>query len=83
MLFAKGYYMNLHSLTDVPLWLKSLRLHKYQSLFADMNYEEMLHMSEDYLAEKVSVCVCACACACACACSVCYCCTKALVCILN
>ena len=42
---------------DVPLWLKSLRLHKYQYLFADMDYEEMLQVTEDYLSEKVSVCV--------------------------
>ena len=62
--------------TDVPLWLKSLRLHKYQYLFTDMEYEQMLSMTEDYLTEKVCVCVCGgggggCACVCVCVCS-CY-----------
>lgn len=41
--------------SDVPAWLKSLRLHKYQHLFADLNYEEMLRMKEDYLEEKVFI----------------------------
>ena len=41
--------------SDVPAWLKSLRLHKYQHLFADLNYEEMLQMKEDYLEEKVFI----------------------------
>ena len=40
-------------LLDVPQWLKSLRLHKYQYLFADLTYEEMLQMKENYLEEKV------------------------------
>ncbi|XP_053577561.1 protein Smaug homolog 2 isoform X2 [Bombina bombina] len=31
---------------DVPLWLKSLRLHKYASLFSQMSYEEMMTLTE-------------------------------------
>ena len=46
--------------TDVPMWLKSLRLHKYQHLFAELGYEEMLQISEDYLEEKVCVYMCVC-----------------------
>ena len=38
---------------DVPMWLKSLRLHKYLSLFADLSYEEMLQISDEYLERKV------------------------------
>jgi hypothetical protein len=41
------------SLPDVPVWLKSLRLHKYQHLFAELGYEEMLTMQETYLEQKV------------------------------
>ena len=39
--------------TDVPLWLKSLRLHKYQYLFVDLTYEEMLQMAEEHLEDEV------------------------------
>ncbi|XP_063061147.1 protein Smaug homolog 2 isoform X2 [Engraulis encrasicolus] len=34
---------------DVPTWLKSLRLHKYASLFSQMSYEEMMTLSEHHL----------------------------------
>ena len=37
---------------DVPGWLKSLRLHKYQYLFATLSYEEMLELDEDKLEEN-------------------------------
>ncbi|KYN28901.1 PREDICTED: protein Smaug homolog 1 [Trachymyrmex cornetzi] len=37
---------------DVQLWLKTLRLHKYSYLFATMNYEDMLQLTEDQLAEQ-------------------------------
>ena len=40
---------------DVPSWLKSLRLHKYQGLFQQMSYEEMLTLTEDDLERMVSV----------------------------
>jgi len=43
-------YINI---TDVPLWLKSLRLHKYSQLFARMNYDEMLELTEEKLEQKV------------------------------
>uniref|UniRef100_A0A3Q1JM36 SAM domain-containing protein n=1 Tax=Anabas testudineus TaxID=64144 RepID=A0A3Q1JM36_ANATE len=34
---------------DVPAWLKSLRLHKYASLFSQMTYEEMMILTEQHL----------------------------------
>uniref|UniRef100_A0A671LDR5 Protein Smaug homolog 2-like n=1 Tax=Sinocyclocheilus anshuiensis TaxID=1608454 RepID=A0A671LDR5_9TELE len=34
---------------DVPSWLKSLRLHKYASLFCQMTYEEMMILTEKHL----------------------------------
>ncbi|XP_066589369.1 protein Smaug homolog 1 isoform X2 [Prorops nasuta] len=37
---------------DVPSWLKTLRLHKYSYLFTTLNYEEMLTLTEDQLAEQ-------------------------------
>ena len=42
------------SLSDIPTWLKSLRLHKYQSLFVDMTYEELLGITEEFLHKKVT-----------------------------
>lgn len=39
---------------NVNTWLKSLRLHKYQWLFADMTYEKMLAVNEEYL-ERLSI----------------------------
>uniref|UniRef100_A0A673LKS6 Protein Smaug homolog 2-like n=1 Tax=Sinocyclocheilus rhinocerous TaxID=307959 RepID=A0A673LKS6_9TELE len=34
---------------NVPSWLKSLRLHKYASLFCQMTYEEMMIITEKHL----------------------------------
>lgn len=42
------------SITDVPAWLKSLRLHKYASLFSQMTYEEMMILTEQHLESQVS-----------------------------
>ncbi|XP_010890654.1 protein Smaug homolog 1 isoform X4 [Esox lucius] len=35
--------------TNVPAWLKSLRLHKYASLFSTMTYDEMMSLTEQQL----------------------------------
>uniref|UniRef100_A0A672PGR8 Protein Smaug homolog 1 n=1 Tax=Sinocyclocheilus grahami TaxID=75366 RepID=A0A672PGR8_SINGR len=35
--------------TNVPAWLKSLRLHKYAGLFSTMTYDEMLSLTEQQL----------------------------------
>ncbi|XP_074522444.1 protein Smaug homolog 1 isoform X2 [Halichoeres trimaculatus] len=41
--------------TNVPAWLKSLRLHKYAALFSTMTYDEMMSLSEEQLeAQKVT-----------------------------
>lgn len=37
---------------DVPIWLKSLRLHKYSMLFQTLSYEEMLNLSEEWLEQQ-------------------------------
>lgn len=37
---------------EVPVWLKSLRLHKYSYLFKQLSYEEMLGITEDMLKQQ-------------------------------
>lgn len=37
---------------DFNPWLKSLRLHKYNDLFASMKYDEMMQLNEETLAKK-------------------------------
>ncbi|RUS88180.1 hypothetical protein EGW08_004077 [Elysia chlorotica] len=37
---------------EVPVWLKSLRLHKYSYLFKQLSYEEMLGITEDLLEQQ-------------------------------
>uniref|UniRef100_A0A3B3RQW9 Protein Smaug homolog 1 n=1 Tax=Paramormyrops kingsleyae TaxID=1676925 RepID=A0A3B3RQW9_9TELE len=37
------------TITNVPAWLKSLRLHKYASLFSTMTYDEMMSLTEQQL----------------------------------
>ncbi|KAL8604800.1 hypothetical protein ACOMHN_028428 [Nucella lapillus] len=40
---------------EVPVWLKTLRLHKYSYLFRQMAYEDMLNITEEWLeAQKVT-----------------------------
>lgn len=39
--------------SDVPSWLKSLRLHKYAALFSQMSYEEMMTLTEQHLESQV------------------------------
>ncbi|XP_055380872.1 protein Smaug [Condylostylus longicornis] len=36
-------------MSNIGQWLKSLRLHKYVGIFANMTYDNMLEISEDYL----------------------------------
>ncbi|KAM8763298.1 protein Smaug homolog 1 isoform 4-T4 [Acanthopagrus schlegelii] len=40
--------------TNVPAWLKSLRLHKYAALFSTMTYDEMLSLTEEQLEAQVT-----------------------------
>lgn len=44
-----GFGLDGSGMKDVPSWLKSLRLHKYAYLFANMSYEEMMGLTEDKL----------------------------------
>lgn len=45
--------------SDVPGWLKSLRLHKYAALFSTMTYDEMMSLTEQQLEAQVCVLICA------------------------
>lgn len=36
-------------MSNIAVWLKSLRLHKYQWLFTNTTYEQMMEMTEEYL----------------------------------
>ncbi|KAL3214004.1 hypothetical protein MRX96_007400 [Rhipicephalus microplus] len=44
-----GFNLDGSGMKDVPSWLKSLRLHKYAYLFANMSYEEMMNLTEEKL----------------------------------
>ncbi|XP_039572466.1 LOW QUALITY PROTEIN: protein Smaug homolog 2 [Passer montanus] len=46
---ARGVRCSDGAPPDVPSWLKSLRLHKYAALFAQMSYEEMMTLTERHL----------------------------------
>ena len=46
---------HLNCSVDVPTWLKSLRLHKYASLFSTMTYDEMMSLTEEQLEAQVAV----------------------------
>ncbi len=43
---------------DVPVWLKSLRLHKYAYLFQQLTYEEMMSLTETWLEQQVNTAHC-------------------------
>jgi hypothetical protein len=38
--------------SDVPVWLKSLRLHKYTRMFQEMTYDEMMALNDQKLEER-------------------------------
>ncbi|KAI6188882.1 Protein Smaug [Aphelenchoides besseyi] len=42
----------LPGMKDVPLWLKSLRLHKYTRLFQEMPYDEMMALNDQRLEQR-------------------------------
>ena len=42
-------------LSDVSMWLKSLRLHKYLFIFEKLSYQEMMGLTEDWLAGQVAI----------------------------
>ncbi|CAO3597466.1 unnamed protein product [Absidia cylindrospora] len=44
--------VHIRLLEDIPLWLKSLRLHKYTHIFQSMTWQTMVKLSDDDLKEK-------------------------------
>lgn len=40
------------SILDVPAWLRSLRLHKYNPIFETMKWQDMLKMDDEALLGK-------------------------------
>ncbi|XP_056881262.1 protein Smaug homolog 1 [Takifugu flavidus] len=54
-LHRSSFHEEGSGMRDVPTWLKSLRLHKYASLFSTMTYDEMMSLTEEQLeAQKVT-----------------------------
>ncbi|KAL3874918.1 hypothetical protein ACJMK2_037870 [Sinanodonta woodiana] len=50
--FRNTFMEEASGMRDVPLWLKSLRLHKYSYLFQQLTYEEMMNLSEQWLEQQ-------------------------------
>ncbi|KAI8879013.1 hypothetical protein K501DRAFT_227418 [Backusella circina FSU 941] len=44
--------VDMQLLEDVPAWLRSLRLHKYNPIFETMKWQDMLKMDDEALLEK-------------------------------
>lgn len=43
--------LNIYT-TDVPAWLRSLRLHKYNPIFETIKWQDMLKMDDEALLNK-------------------------------
>ncbi|RUS14075.1 hypothetical protein BC937DRAFT_94388 [Endogone sp. FLAS-F59071] len=39
-------------LTDIPAWLRSLRLHKYNDVFSGLRWQDIVKMSDEDLMDK-------------------------------
>ena len=39
-------------LLDIPMWLKSLRLHKYSTILKDFYWEDLIELDDDFLNKK-------------------------------
>jgi hypothetical protein len=44
--------IDVNLLSDVPAWLRSLRLHKYQPIFEGSNWKEMVMLDDKALEDK-------------------------------
>lgn len=44
--------VDMEILEDVPAWLRSLRLHKYNNIFESMKWQDMVKMNDDDLTAK-------------------------------
>lgn len=48
-------FVNHFYIIDIPAWLRSLRLHKYNSIFSDTNWQTIVKMNDaDLLAKGVA-----------------------------
>ncbi|KJH48470.1 hypothetical protein DICVIV_05454 [Dictyocaulus viviparus] len=45
-------FYGIYRISNVPAWLKSLRLHKYTSMFAELTYEQMMALNEAELERR-------------------------------
>ncbi|OAD76736.1 hypothetical protein PHYBLDRAFT_109350, partial [Phycomyces blakesleeanus NRRL 1555(-)] len=43
---------DLQLLQDIPAWLRSLRLHKYNPIFETWKWQEMVKLNDEALSEK-------------------------------
>jgi hypothetical protein len=43
---------NIISLLDIPAWFRSLRLHKYNSIFEPMKWQDIIKLTDEELTEK-------------------------------
>ncbi|KAI8991440.1 hypothetical protein BDF20DRAFT_831477 [Mycotypha africana] len=44
--------VDMELLKDIPAWLRSLRLHKYNPIFADCKWQEMIKMTDEDLLKR-------------------------------
>ncbi|KAJ2507872.1 Flap-structured DNA-binding and RNA-binding protein, partial [Coemansia sp. RSA 2049] len=44
--------VDLELVKDIPAWLRSLRLHKYTDCFADMDWTDVVSLSDEQLQAK-------------------------------
>ncbi|KAI9032289.1 hypothetical protein DFJ74DRAFT_653943 [Hyaloraphidium curvatum] len=47
--FRPNEHIEVDQLQDIPSWLRSLRLHKYTSLFENISWKEMIKLTEEEL----------------------------------
>lgn len=51
--FAENNSNQSFVVSDVPMWLKGLRLHKYTPLFQQLEYDQMMQLDEQQLELRV------------------------------
>lgn len=49
---TNSYILRFFLLTDVTAWLRSLRLHKYNSIFEPMRWQDIVKLDDDALQAK-------------------------------
>jgi hypothetical protein len=48
----KNLNLFISAYSDIPQWLRSLRLHKYTPVFEGMNYKEIIELDDTELEKK-------------------------------